>query len=137
MENATSAAAIEPAGETTSPRVTEETMRENTHGDEQTLSQTEHPLYWVTQADAVADAKRAIAQNDKRFLAFGGRVISLPGIDMAQYPLTVIRQACGYRVLRGTSDTLRVGESSAYRRQAYTYASQYNQRILAACPLPR
>ncbi|MEG3767339.1 hypothetical protein, partial [Alteromonas sp. 14N.309.X.WAT.G.H12] len=137
MDKATSVAATEPADGTNTPGVTEKMVRENTHGGEQTVSQTEHPLYWITQADAVADAERAIAQQDKRFLAFGGRVISLPGIDMAQYPLKVISQTCGYRVLKGTSDTLRVGESTAYRSQAHAYASRYNQRILAACPLPQ
>lgn len=137
MDKATSVAATEPADGENTPKVNEMTVREQTYGGEQTNGKTEHPLYWVTQADAVADAERAIEQQDKRFLAFGGRVISLPGIDMAQYPLTVIRQTCGYRVLRGTSDTLRVGESTDYRSKAHAYASQYNQRMLTACPLPQ
>ncbi|MBU2979305.1 hypothetical protein [Alteromonas sp. C1M14] len=112
----------------------------NMAGKEQTSAtmdnkgtQPSHPLQWVMDADPKQDATQAIHDGDLRLLAFGGRVVSIPGIDMAVYPLPTLREKCGYRVIRGTSDTLRVGESTAYRSQAYDYAKRYNQIVLTHC----
>jgi hypothetical protein len=95
-----------------------------------------HPLSWVTDADPLHDAKQAIHKGDLRLLAFAGRAISIPGVDLAVYPLARIQQQCGYRTLKGTGDTLRVGEQTSLRSKAHDYAVIYNRKVIAACVLP-
>lgn len=96
-----------------------------------------HPLSWVTDADPLNDAKQAIRNGDLRLLAFAGRAISIPGVDLALHPLARIQQHCGYRTLKGTGDTLRVGEQTSLRSKAHDYAVIYNQKVIAACVLPQ
>jgi hypothetical protein len=95
-----------------------------------------HPLLWVMDADPLKDAEFAISNKDLRLLAFGGRVVSIPGLDAKRYPVALLRETCGYRILKGISDTLRIGEPTDLRTKAYEYASQYNQQIIQACQLP-
>ncbi|GAC11471.1 hypothetical protein [Paraglaciecola chathamensis] len=93
----------------------------------------QHPLSWVQNADPHSDAQQAIKANDLRFLAFAGRVISVPGVNLAEHPIEYLEQHCGYRTLKGTGDTLRVGEQTSLRSLAHDYAVVYNQTILASC----
>jgi hypothetical protein len=90
-------------------------------------------LSWVQNADPLNDAEQAITVNDLRLLAFAGRVISLPGVDLTKHSIEELQQHCGYRTLKGTGDTLRVGKSTSLRSQAYDYAVIYNQKVLASC----
>ncbi|QHJ11836.1 hypothetical protein FX988_02072 [Paraglaciecola mesophila] len=92
-----------------------------------------HPLSWVQGADPLSDARQAIKANDLRFLAFAGRAIAIPGVNLAEYPIEYLEQHCGYRTLKGTGDTLRVGEQTSLRSLAHDYAIVYNQTILASC----
>lgn len=92
-----------------------------------------HPLSWVQGADPLSDARQAIKANDLRFLAFAGRAIAIPGVNLAEYPIEYLTHHCGYRTLKGTGDTLRVGEQTNLRSLAHDYAVVYNQTILASC----
>ncbi|WP_166423427.1 hypothetical protein [Paraglaciecola sp. 20A4] len=101
-----------------------------------TMTSSEHPLSWVNDADPLADAQQAIASSDFRLLAFSGRVVSIPGIDLSKLTLDVLQRQCGYRTIKGTGDTLRIGEQTSLRSKAHDYAVIYNQHILTECELP-
>ncbi len=112
------------------------TAQADTPSNQRNVKIDVHPLSWVTDADPLKDAKQAIYEGDLRLLAFAGRAISLPGVDLAVHPLARIQQQCGYRTLKGTGDTLRVGERTSLRSKAHDYAVIYNEKIIAACFLP-
>ncbi|MFT6897421.1 MAG: hypothetical protein ACJA13_001827 [Paraglaciecola sp.] len=93
----------------------------------------EHPLAWVQSADPQLDAQHAIKNHDWRLLAFAGRAISMPGIDLAIYPLTELQQRCGYRVIKGTGDVVTSQNELPLRSKVHDYAVVYNQQMLAQC----
>lgn len=101
--------------------------------DSATVIEQNHPLAWVLTANASEDAQRAIEQQDLRLLAFAGRALSLPGIDLAIYSLDRLEQNCGYRILKGTGDMLQNENDQALRSKMHDYALSYNQQILIAC----
>ena len=99
------------------------------------MTSNEHPLSWVIDADPQFDAQQAIVNSDFRLLAFSGRAVSIPGVDLSKQPLEVLKRHCGYRTLKGTGDILRVGEQTSLRSKAHDYAVIYNQHILTECKL--
>lgn len=94
---------------------------------------SQHPLAWVQSADPQLDAQQAIKDGDYRLLAFAGRVISMPGIDLAIYSLAELKQRCGYRVIRGTGDVVHSQKELPLRSQMHNYAVIYNQHMVNRC----
>jgi len=86
---------------------------------------------WVDYADPKADANMAIDKGDMRLLAFANRVINFPGIDASLHDS--LKDSCGYRVLPGTGDMLRVGQSTERLTKLRKYATLYNQQIATSC----
>ncbi|MFQ3235302.1 MAG: hypothetical protein ACI9C4_000856 [Paraglaciecola sp.] len=93
----------------------------------------QHPLAWVQRADPLLDAQQAIKNRDPRLLAFAGRAISMPGIDLAVYPLAELQQRCGYRVIKGTGDVVKNQNELPLRSKMHDYALIYNQHMLSRC----
>jgi hypothetical protein len=93
----------------------------------------QHPLAWIQSADPQLDAQQAIKNRDWRLLAFAGRAISIPGIDLAIYPLAELEQHCGYRVIKGTGDVVTSQRELPLRSKMHNYAFVYNQQILTHC----
>lgn len=134
-----SACACLPAAkiaDTEQPEQTNEVALARARESENKMISHDHPLSWTVNAEPKSDAQQAIVNKDFRLLAFAGRAISIPGIDFAEYPLEHLQQQCGYRLLKGTGDVLRIGEQSALRTKTHDYAVIYNQYMLAACNAP-
>jgi hypothetical protein len=93
----------------------------------------EHPLAWVQNADPQLDVQQAIKNHDWRLLAFAGRAISLPGIDLAVYPLAELQQRCGYLIIKGTGDVVTSPRELPLRSKMHDYALVYNQKMLTLC----
>lgn len=87
-------------------------------------------LSWVTQADPAADAAKALATGNAELLAFSGRAKSFPGLTVAEYE--GVKDIVGYRYFEGMGDVLYGDAHKALRRQARSYATQYNQVIYKA-----
>ena len=112
------------------------TPAQETSEAKDSMTSNEHPLSWVIDADPQSDAQQAIVNSDFRLLAFSGRAVSIPGVDLSKQSLEVLKRHCGYRTLKGTGDMLRIGEQTSLRSKAHDYAVIYNQHILTECELP-
>ncbi|MGH7847889.1 MAG: hypothetical protein ACREQW_22325 [Candidatus Binatia bacterium] len=91
-------------------------------------------LRWVEHADPIVDAQNALASNDHRLVGVYGYVISIPGVEMSQWP--TYQQRYGLRPIEGTSDTLEEEEHSRLVRKATKYAEHYNKHVLTHVKLP-
>lgn len=75
-------------------------------------------------AQPAADALKAFTNEDFKFIALGGGTTPLiPGVDLS----TV--QQNGYRILRGTEETIKSGEKRPARPQAALYAQEFNREL--------
>ncbi len=96
-----------------------------------TEPQTLHPLAWVESAVVKKDIARAVNKKDFRLLAFGGRQMTIPGIDDTQ--LSTAEKICGFRVLAATGDALESKRDQLLRSKVLRYATEYNSAMLAFC----
>ena len=88
-------------------------------------------LSWVEDADPVADAKKAIARKDLKFLNTGTRGLSVPGVDEDKVKSLV--DACGVVLLKGNGDVVFGDTHLEYLNKAMAYAEKYNQVIAEYC----
>jgi hypothetical protein len=79
-------------------------------------------------ADAVKDAKHALAKNDKRLLALRGVSLYVPGLDE---PMSQIKSKYAVDVIDGTSDTFCDKRHEELNAIARKYATAYNQVIIS------
>lgn len=96
------------------------------------------PAYDTTKLNLLEpenDADAAIANNQYTLLAFANKLVSVPGVDMQKYPLELLESQCGIRVLSGTGDTVKIGESLEHRKALRQYAQRYNQLVFHACQI--
>ena len=91
-------------------------------------------LRWLEYADPIVDAQKALASNDYRLVGVYGYVVSIPGVEMAQW--LTYQQRYGLRPIEGTSDALEGEEHARLVRKATEYAERYNKHVLAHVKLP-
>jgi hypothetical protein len=91
-------------------------------------------LRWVEYADPIVDAQNALASNDHRLVGVYGYVVSIPGLDISQWP--DYQQRYGLRPIEGTSDALEGEEHARLVRKATEYAERYNRHVLRHVKLP-
>jgi hypothetical protein len=95
------------------------------------MNDYEQKLQWVEGADAIADAKAALAKGDFRFMAMAQRSTVIPGVDtnkMRQYELY-----CGVKFIEGATDAIRSEEQLRLMKKAFEYAGRYNKIIAERC----
>lgn len=92
------------------------------------------PLAWLEKADPVADARRAIAANNRTLLLAGSRGAAPPGIPPEQRALAL--RHCPARMLPGVTDTVVGPTHLRYLQKAHDYAQRYNRTMLAVCTDP-
>lgn len=74
-----------------------------------------------------------LARQDYRLIVIAGRGEFAPGIAAEQQAAAKAR--CGVRYLDGLGDVIRPEQKEAHAKLS-AYASEYNRRMLAHCPLP-
>jgi len=96
------------------------------------VTEPEYPevaqLKWITKADPVADARRALAAGDLRLIAVYGVTWSIPGVawdKKQQY-----RQQFGVKFIEGTGDAFVSQEHYRLAVKAGEYAKSYNLFVL-------
>lgn len=98
---------------------------------DQPASQAVQALLWVENASAQADAEQAIAAGDYRVFVPAGRGKSVPGLPAeggAKY-----RQACGEKILPGTTDVVRGDRHLRLLQAVHEYAETYNRIVIKRC----
>ncbi len=78
-----------------------------------------------------ADAKAAIANNDRYFLCNAGRSSTVPGLEAAVYAQASAH--CQTRCLDGVTDAISGENHRRYLSAALTYSARWNQTMLSAC----
>ena len=95
------------------------------------LNDYEQKLQWVKQADAQADANKALQQGDFRLMALPGRGNVIPGIDVElrqQY-----KMKCGTKLTPGVTDAVEGEAHLKLLKMARRYTEEYNEVIKAHC----
>ncbi|NCP65078.1 MAG: hypothetical protein GW763_15400 [Paraglaciecola sp.] len=95
---------------------------------------TELPdMTWLDYADPVADANLAVAKQNFNLLALGNRRLNFPGVELAADELDKMQADCGVKVMAHSGDQLNSADELPWRKKLFTYVSQYNTVMLAAC----
>lgn len=77
------------------------------------------------------DARAAIANGNKKFIAKAGRGFNVPGIAAADYEQ--VKGACGLNYADGFGDVIYGEKHREYYGAFLEYAKRYNTAILKAC----
>jgi hypothetical protein len=90
-------------------------------------------LTWLDYADPVADANLAAAKQNYNLLALSHRQLNFPGVDLATDELLKMQGDCGVKVMPHSGDQLNTADELPWRKKLFSYVSQYNTVMLAAC----
>jgi len=85
-------------------------------------------LRWVEHADALQDAKAALAHGDHRLMAVRGLGVRIPGTDAREFES--LERSHGIREMEGTTDALIDQEHHRLVQLAVEYAATYNRHVL-------
>lgn len=106
-------------------------MNEVPHTKQSKDEQFIQELADLKQKKPVQDAQQAIANGNKKLIAKAGRGLTIPGIDVNQYP--ILKAKCGLEYKQGFGDVLYGEHHRRYYNALFSYAKVYNQTMLNAC----
>ena len=92
--------------------------------------ETEVKLSWLRSADPISDAKTAIENNNKKYVAVYGFSIEIPGISEEESFEAYSNN--NYEAIEGTGDDLCSEEHAELTNMAREYASNYNKTLAEA-----
>lgn len=85
-------------------------------------------LIWLTYANPVTDANKALKNGDKRLKAVYGYVLSIPGTKYEQFD--ELKDKYGVSPIEGTSDNFKSKKHKNLNNLANDYARKYNKVII-------
>ncbi len=87
-------------------------------------------LIWLTSANPVTDAYKALKNGDKRLKAVYGYVLSIPGTKYEQFD--ELKDIYGISPIDGTSDNFQSKKHKNLNNLANDYARKYNEIIIGS-----
>ena len=88
-------------------------------------------LLWVHNADAEADLKHAIENNDYAFWVLASRIPVPPGVDQTKH--AELLSKCGQKYLPGMGDVIFDEQHDELHNKAMKYAVAYNKQLIDYC----